>query len=352
MTDVLDATLRYHVRLDGLARSTLRTMAGDISAALRQVEREIRRRQPDEAPFTYARLTAVRSELVSLHTALRDRLSGTVRDVQTAIAETSIPASRAALTAHFDGLDADNAGRIVASFVDVPTAVIAASIDVPHDGRRWTAWGVKLADDTVSRLESELRQAASLGEPMPAIGRRVRKVTGLARRGAERLARTMVNDVGNRARIQATKAIGRDVLRGWRYTATLDSKTSVICAGLDGREFGIDDPSLPFPPRHVNCRSVIAPVVKSFSELGIDAPEIPEGTRPAVTGATATQVSAGTSYAQWFRRQPAGFQREVLGDARYRAYRGGVPLEQMATPDRELKISELKRIYPRETSGV
>jgi hypothetical protein len=112
------------------------------------------------------------------------------------------------------------------------------------------------------------------------------------------------------------------------------------------------DPNIPMPPRHRNCRSVIVPVTESFRELGIDLPELPQGDRPAVHEGKATQVPAGTTYAAWFARQPENFQREVLGETRYRAYENGVPLSGMAAYERPLTVEELKRLYPREMAGV
>jgi SPP1 gp7 family putative phage head morphogenesis protein len=44
----------------------------------------------------------------------------------------------------------------------------------------------------------------------------------------------------------------------YRYVATLDSRTSSICAALDGREFEYGKG--PMPPQHFNCRSTTVPI--------------------------------------------------------------------------------------------
>ena len=113
-----------------------------------------------------------------------------------------------------------------------------------------------------------------------------------------------------------------------------------------------------------NCRSVLVPKTKSWEDLlgpegrALDEAQ-GEGSRPFVAAtvpasqlsgkdkkAKVGQVPAGTTYPEWFARQPAAFQREVLGPARYEAYRAGLPLDAMATYSRELTVAELRALYP------
>ena len=70
---------------------------------------------------------------------------------------------------------------------------------------------------------------------------------------------------------------------------------------------------------HFNCRSVSVPVLKSWRELGIDADELPAGTRASMDG----QVPADLTYAQWFAKQSAKRQDEIVGPTRGRLYRAG-----------------------------
>ena len=72
-----------------------------------------------------------------------------------------------------------------------------------------------------------------------------------------------------------------------------------------------------------NCRSTTTPIVKSRRELPesiINAQTIGlSALAAALTGA----IPARTSYRQWFERQPASIQREVLGETRYNLYQSG-----------------------------
>jgi SPP1 gp7 family putative phage head morphogenesis protein len=235
---------------------------------------------------------------------------------------------------------------IDARWTDVPTGMLVAATERPVDGMTWMRWGAKLGEDTIVRLESELRQAIALGETVDDVSDRLETVQGIAETSAERLARTALNDVGNRARLETYRE-NSDVIRALRFTATLDSRTSLICAGLDGQEFDLDDADLPTPPLHPNCRSVLVPVTASFGDLGIDVDEVSESTRASERG----QVSADLTYAGWLRRQPAEFQRDVLGPVRYHAWKNGLPLDAMATQDRPLTIDELRRLYPQQAGA-
>jgi len=51
-------------------------------------------------------------------------------------------------------------------------------------------------------------------------------------------------------------------MQGMLYSAVLDSRTSPVCAHLDGRVFRMDDTDLDRlrPPNHVHCRSVLVPM--------------------------------------------------------------------------------------------
>lgn len=58
----------------------------------------------------------------------------------------------------------------------------------------------------------------------------------------------------NAADVAAYKAAG---VRQYEFIATLDNRTSAVCAGLDGKVFDIGDAQtgVNYPPMHPNCRS-------------------------------------------------------------------------------------------------
>lgn len=119
-----------------------------------------------------------------------------------------------------------------------------------------------------------------------------------------------------------------DLIKATAWLSTLDNKTSAICRIRDGLHYTPDTHKpighhVPWgegPGRiHFNCRSVSVPVLKSWRELGIDIADMPPGTRASMDG----QVPADMTYAQWFAKQSAARQEEILGPARYKLLKDG-----------------------------
>lgn len=133
----------------------------------------------------------------------------------------------------------------------------------------------------------------------------------MSRRNAEAVVRTSVQHAAMQGTLEAFKA-NEDVLQGYQWVSTLDSRTSQTCRSLDGLVFKFGKG--PVPPAHVNCRSRIVP------ELDNDLQWLTEGeTRSSIDG----YVPAETSYYEWLKTQPAGFQDDALGPTRAKLFRDG-----------------------------
>jgi SPP1 gp7 family putative phage head morphogenesis protein len=161
-----------------------------------------------------------------------------------------------------------------------------------------------------------------LGDTNQQIIRSVRELIGVKQsREADTLVRTIVNHTSSVARGETYKT-NAGVLQGYEWVATLDSRTTLICAGRDGRVYQIGRG--PMPPAHWNCRSTTVPVVDEA--LRIDDVT---GERPSVGADGAEPVSAKSTYGGWLKKQPAAFQDEVLGPARGKLFReGGLSIDR------------------------
>lgn len=137
-----------------------------------------------------------------------------------------------------------------------------------------------------------------------------------SRRDIEGMVRTALNHTANVAQ-QKTFEANSDVMKGWMFHATMDGRTSITCASLNGKVYPIGKG--PIPPLHINCRSAATPITKSFKEMGIDLPEIVMvgKTRATMDG----QIPAETTFTDWLKSKPAGFQDEVLGVTRGKLFR-------------------------------
>lgn len=102
---------------------------------------------------------------------------------------------------------------------------------------------------------------------------KINKSYDIARRNVVAEARTSLQTYANRAR-EETYSANEDLFPWVEYFSTLDSRTSDICASLDGRTYRLSDESRPVIPQHWNCRSTYVPKKTRDEQL--------QGTRPSV----------------------------------------------------------------------
>jgi SPP1 gp7 family putative phage head morphogenesis protein len=178
-----------------------------------------------------------------------------------------------------------------------------------------------IATDQAERFSQVVRNGLLTGETTPSIAKRlignlqfgeeaktVRQLvaaggqaTAVADNQVMSLVRTSINQVANSASQQVYEA-NQDITKKYRYVATLDSRTSSICAALDGREFPYGKG--PTPPQHFNCRSTTVPIID---------PDILPPSTTAKRASADGPVPINTSYGQWLKDQPLKTQQDVLG---------------------------------------
>lgn len=225
--------------------------------------------------------------------------------------------------------------------VPAVSQVRAAVFAEPMQGRFLKEWFQTLAVVTQDRVKAAIRLGVLEGQTVRDIGLRIRNATGQSRRGAEMVVRTAVNHVSQVARQQVYQE-NADIVKGVRWVATLDGRTSAVCRARDGEVYPLD--SGPRPPAHPGCRSSTSPVLKSWRELGIDLDDAPEGMRASMDG----QVPASTTYPEWLKRQPAAVQDDILGVQKGALFRrGGLTLDRFVAADgSELNLDGLRAKYP------
>ncbi len=174
----------------------------------------------------------------------------------------------------------------------------------------------------------------------------------VSRRDAEAVTRTALGHMAGVAQDRTAEA-NADIIKAVKWSSTLDIRTSEGCRIRDGKLYepsshkpiGHTIPWLGGPGRlHWRCRSAQALVLKSYKELGIDAPEVTINgkTRASLDG----QVPAETSYGDWLKKQSAARQVEVLGETRAKLLRdGNLPMERMYSQKGQfLNLSELRKL--------
>ena len=143
-----------------------------------------------------------------------------------------------------------------------------------------------------------------------------KEVLNMASHQIRTVVRTSINQVSNAASQQVYKA-NEDITEKYKYVSTLDSRTTALCASLDGKEFEYGKG--PEPPQHFNCRSTTVAVIDydALKKRGFDFDVPKEGRRAAAGG----MVPANETYGKWLYGQrkagtkftPGVRQIEALG---------------------------------------
>lgn len=345
-----DQTTRRQVFLERYKAEELRR----LDEFLRDMERALRERLGRaETDFQRSRLDSLLAEVAALMEAAQQPYQ---RDLFNRMRD---------LAEHEAGLEARGLASLGQFEPVVPAAaqVHAAVFSAPLGARG--AGGGLLLEPFVSnwaaadreRVLGTIRRGAFEGRTTEQIIRDIRGTRALRfedgvlavnRRQASSVVRTAVQHVATQARMETMQA-NDDILAGYRWSATLDSRTSSQCRALDGRifEFGKG----PMPPAHINCRSAVAPVLNEGWAF------LSEGAkRSSVNG----PVDAELTYFQWLKRQPADFVQDALGPTRAELFlKGGISPEEFARLqlDRNfqpLTLEELRQRIPKvfERAGV
>lgn len=156
------------------------------------------------------------------------------------------------------------------------------------DGATIKQYYNKLSEDDTARIISSVQRGLSDGLTLPQITQSVfgtkrlnyadgvlqttrNSVMNTTNNTNAGIVRTVVNGTNNNSKLMLYNA-NSDIISKVEYTATLDGRTSVICASRDGNKYILgQEPPL---PAHINCRSYYTPVVDGFEDI--------ESTRPAV----------------------------------------------------------------------
>lgn len=352
--EIRDRTVRHAIFLERYKASEVRRIRkilnGEILPEIRdKIEKRLSKiieRGSDLGPETTARLKELEAELTILADGMASRLkkqvTGDVQELTDNELEWQANTIKQAV-----GFDLD-------LVVPSPRAVAAIASRASFAGLTLNQWFETLSNATQRGVMTAVNRGMVEGETTEQIIKRIRGTKALAytdsvfettRRQAETLARTVVNHVSNQSRMEFFKE-NDDLIKGLQWTATLDSRTSVVCAGLDGKIFPIDKG--PRPPAHPNCRSTMTPVLKDWEGLGLNDPGA--GKRASING----QVPASTTFGEWLKKQPIDVQDEVLGVSKAKLFRdGGVDISRFTDVNlKPLTLEQLRKLEKKAFKAV
>ena len=212
------------------------------------------------------------------------------------------------------------------------------------EGATVNAWNRGLNIDQKARLEREIRLGVSLGETNELLAARVARALGKSKRDAASIAVTAAGAIVSAVRQKFFEA-NADVIKAYKYQATLDTRTSALCRAYDGLMWDTNyEPighSYPFrQPRintHFNCRSTIIPVIKGADELK----NVPPATRSSMNG----YVPQDINFNDWLKTQSPKVVEKTLGKGRAELFlQGKITMRDLITQQgRELNLTQLKK---------
>lgn len=231
----------------------------------------------------------------------------------------------------------------------------------PMQGHLLEDWASGLASKDVDRMMASVRTGIAQGSTTDEI---VRGILGSAsmdgadgilemtRKDIRSITHTAVQTVAGEAR-QAYAEANSDIIPKEQYTATLDSRTTIECAALDGEVFDVGEG--PMVPLHWNCRSVRVPILDgaaigdrpATSAFEDDLAGLDKEERAARVSELTGRVPGTTTYQAFLGRQTNAFQEEVLGTQRAALFRdGGLTLDRFT--DRKNQPYTLNQLRTRE----
>ncbi|MCH7394194.1 phage head morphogenesis protein [Acinetobacter dispersus] len=218
---------------------------------------------------------------------------------------------------------------------------------------------LKIAESARQKVEYAVRDGISSGKTNQEIVQRIRGtkrqnyedgLLSTSKADIERTVRTARSHVANQAYHESFIQLG---FKYERFIATLDGRTSKLCASLDGSVWEINDPARRVPPLHPNCRSILVPVDRDGQLVG-ERPfvmderkvkDIPKDERDQLIG----QIDANTTFKEFFKKTDDFFQKEWLGPKRYKLYKeGNFDFDKFFDPNGQLyTLDQLRKLDDR-----
>lgn len=302
---------RELIERDNAVRERLTAAYRDILESLESDRRQLMRLISDRrsAGETVSRTWLLRQELLQRMIEQVEReLQRVMGVIEGEITANQIAAVEAAQQQSLQLMDAALGPRpatVSVSFAQLQPEVIRELVGI-LEGRAIAELLSDLPPQAAQEVRDAILTGVGRGRHPNTIARMIARALGGNLVRARRLSRTAVLYAYRGASSETYKA-NRNIVNGWRWTATLDKRTCPACIALDGREFPVDTPF----KEHWNGRCTAVPITKSWAELGFSG--VPDR-RPHL------RMQSG---ADWFAKQPPEIQREILGPAAYKGYQSG-----------------------------
>lgn len=336
---LIDSTIRNQVYLERLKAEQV----GRFTKFLRQIDKDLRERltREDLTAYSQARLERLLGSVNKNLDEVFKRFQGSLENDLVEIAEYESEFESKALT---NAIDQDGFESVIPSPSQVKSAIFTQPLSVrgADGGKLLQPFIADWSQKDRARVIGAIRQGFFEGQTNFQIiqnlrGTKARNyqdgVLGVVGRNAEAIVRTSVQHVASVARFETWEQ-NKSVVTGYEWVSSLDSKTTQICAGLDGQKFKLGNG--PKPPAHIRCRSTtVATLDPKYDYLD-------EGATRSSRGPGGKSVAtADEDYFEWLKKQPAEFQDDALGPIKGKLFRDGG-----LTPERFRQLQLNKKFQP------
>lgn len=321
----VDAVLENRDKLDKITDRAAREMAKRLEAARKDALAELRKIE-----LKGQALAQARKQVMGKLADITDLMKGSLRETTAtlkAAKKTSLKLSMVEAATSLEnatGKDVSFGGSFGQVFKQAlkksqQKKVLGVKEDKAFEGvSKWQE--IKLRD--------AFTDAIAKGSSIDDLAKEITYVTEVSQRAATRIARTHMTSVMNDAHKDVYDANG-DILKGYEWNATLDGRTSLICATLHGKFWPIGSQP-PGPPAHPNCRSVLMPVLK-------DSEGIPDAGQRVrnLDGKGTTVIDGETTFDDWLMDQNKDDRIEFIGsEVREDLWHSGkISFEDLVKPD-------------------
>lgn len=330
--DLFDTLTRHQIFIQRLAGGQVNRAAVELEKLIAEVERKL---EGDLTEFQQFRYQRILNDLKLYAAEVYQEIGVSTEDFANEFIQYESEFSTAAFS-QATGVDFDlpNPVQLRSAYL-TDVMALQPNRSAKSFGQLISAFG----QQAQGQFLQVLRDGFALGRTSPQIVNDIKDHVSLKKDQVKTLIRTGTNHLAVQARNETLKE-NADILEGYQWVATLDSRTTFICMSRDGLIYPISDnpERSPKPPAHFGCRSTIVPKVKKEFELDV------EGQRGAVGSSGRGVVSAKLNYEQWLRKQSKEFQIEVLGKERQRLFaQQRLPLSRFIDSDgRTLTLQELR----------
>ena len=208
------------------------------------------------------------------------------------------------------------------------------------EGNFMSEWWSRARNDLLFKVKGIIKQGIIESMDKGQITSRLKGAFDGNRAQAAAVVQTSLHTIANDAR-QSVYEANEDVIDGYYWLSTLDSRTSIPCVSRSGLKWTIDKKpighSLPFqtPPIHWNCRSLVMPILSGFDDVKM--------TRASKLG----PIDSNITFDKFLKMLSKKEQDEQLGVGRAQLWRDGkITLKDLLDgKGRELTLEELRKKY-------